>query len=717
MYNQADVIVTVDSTSLGTPNTGVNFIEDVAPAAGSLALVLIFAIILIKFAPKLLTLSVSKKSLGLLGFFTFALIGGFLVASVFQSPASSQDIDQATLVSDPSLALAEQIGNVEMTLNQANAYESTGSHVLKVQTNSPDGYTIAIQSAASETALTSASSSDTIAALESAGALTDNTWGYALDTTGTYTGLADSAVTFYTATGPNYDADPLTVYFGAKVSGIADGTYENTVLYTITSSTDLSSIPAPVIDSITPAFGSVVGGDTITLVGDNFTQNGESITTSVLVGGEPCTDVSVTHDSTTGKDTITCTTPATTTEGTVTVEVITWGGSDTTSYEYDTSDIVYVTPNIASTVAGSDSGPTFTIYGDGFVDEDNPVVAAYIGTGRACDSFVVVSNTQITCTAGPNGGGSSVAGEQTVYVVHQNGAVSTNHDVKVTYYDTDYPTTSDLATTCTTTKTIARDERDSQLYYVRQLADGKCWLVDNLRYNGGTLSQVSGKYLTTSGSASATDGTLNDVAKYVDPGTLSYCMNDTNMPSETVTRCGFLYNWYAANAGSVDSSTNVSGVNAQGSICPDGFRLPSSYAGTGGPTYDTDLLDFFIEDYSRRVTYSLTADFPIANASMFAGYAVEGLTSDIGQNWYSNWAPDGAFSSVYAGTWTNNFANTGNNAYYWSSTTATKVLNGVTQRYRALPLEVQRTKSKVFTGDGSYNDQRYIGHAVRCVAE
>lgn len=42
------------------------------------------------------------------------------------------------------------------------------------------------------------------------------------------------------------------------------------------------------------------------------------------------------------------------------------------------------------------------------------------------------------------------------------------------------------------------------------------------------------------------------------------------------TKCGYLYNWYAATAGTGTYATSTQGTNVSGSICPTGWRLPSA---------------------------------------------------------------------------------------------------------------------------------------------
>lgn len=664
----------------------------------------------------------NKKYLPVAIFSTFAvaLTGGFFLSSVLQ-PAEDKGIIESALVSDPSLSITKP-ADIHIALSPSTTLYGAASHSLKFTTNQPEGYTVSINTKTSTTALTSETTDGKISAsaspISSPSALLENTWGFAVkksinsafddaysagtpDSASKWAGVTATATTFIDSDSPNLDGDAVEVFFAANVSRYVEaGTYNNTIVYTILPKTSSSAYPAPTISSVTPNFGPVTGGEEITIVGTGYTVNGSSITKEVLIGGNACTDVVILADTPeAGKDTIKCKIPEAATTGTVDIKITTWGGETTTDFKYDTSDIIYVTPNIASVTPGAESGPAFTIYGGGFDNAENPVVAVYIGAqddAHKCESFTVVSDTQITCTKGPNGG-DTTSGARRVYAVHQNTARS-GGNISVTYHDTDYPVlngSTDLATICTTEKTIVRDARDSQLYYVARMADGKCWMVDNLKYaNYGTLSQTSGKALTVDQTTASTTGNY-EVAKFVDPNIQNYCMGDSKMPSSTVTRCGLLYNWYAATAGTGNDTLTTVKDNANDSICPAKFKLPSSISNSA-------------TTYGEEVTFA-DADFPVLIASLNAGTITAGTVRDNSHLWQANLQPSAVWQGVFGGFWNTNFAKVGTQAYYWSSSVATK--DG---KLRAHFLSFHT--GEVFTGDESYsNDTRNYGFAVRCV--
>ena len=128
------------------------------------------------------------------------------------------------------------------------------------------------------------------------------------------------------------------------------------------------------------------------------------------------------------------------------------------------------------------------------------------------------------------------------------------------------PTATDLTGTHSTdtmlvpTATLT-DMRDGKTYTVRKLADGNCWMTENLKTTGS---------LTLSSELSAV------TSDFVLPASSTLGDNWSTTPNEahlyTVTGKGNLYNWYTAVAGTADNTSTSSGT---GSICPAGWTLPS----------------------------------------------------------------------------------------------------------------------------------------------
>lgn len=112
-------------------------------------------------------------------------------------------------------------------------------------------------------------------------------------------------------------------------------------------------------------------------------------------------------------------------------------------------------------------------------------------------------------------------------------------------------------------KTTLTDTRGNMSYAVAKLADGNCWMTQNLRLTGARVlntadSDVTANFsLPASVSVSAFANTTSE-AKIYDSGNNAY---------------GAYYNWYAATAGS--GTGTISSGNVAQSICPKGWKLPS----------------------------------------------------------------------------------------------------------------------------------------------
>ena len=162
------------------------------------------------------------------------------------------------------------------------------------------------------------------------------------------------------------------------------------------------------------------------------------------------------------------------------------------------------------------------------------------------------------------------------------------------------------------------DKRDNKPYYVKKLADGNCWMDQNLDLDLGTPSTTPNSTNTTmtltneltdlntkttwtppyntqlsTGTAWANNG--SDGAKsftFNDNGTIDvktggtdgrYWNGDTSCTSNCYTTTGNLrnhfgnyYNWPAATAGSGTDSIATDGTNVGDSICPKGWQLPQN---------------------------------------------------------------------------------------------------------------------------------------------
>ena len=160
---------------------------------------------------------------------------------------------------------------------------------------------------------------------------------------------------------------------------------------------------------------------------------------------------------------------------------------------------------------------------------------------------------------------------------------------------------------CTTTATTVYDNRDEEPYLVQRLADGKCWMLDNLRLDLGNSTVLSN---TTESNTNASTTTLNylkngggstsdryPTAKINNVPWTSSSQNYYSIPmtistykDQTTTsygagsgKIGVYYNYCAASAGNYcfgnGTSQGSPSGNATEDICPKGWRMPTGYSG------------------------------------------------------------------------------------------------------------------------------------------
>jgi hypothetical protein len=455
--------------------------------------------------------------------------------------------------------------------------------------------------------------------------------------------------------------ESTTTRFGAKGDiSLMVGIYSQDVLLTAI----LNERPVPSITSISPTSGGV--GTLITLTGTNFTYDDSNLLYQVLLGTTPnqfvCENLVITNATT-----ATCSTPIPDSTGVKAISGISVYGdsfSSVATYNYNIT-IVAITPNIASTIAGTEAGPQMTIVGTNLLNL--PLDKIQIG-GVSCVSLTIVSATQAACEAP-----TLTAGVQVTSVLN------TNQTPVVTYYNDAYPTMqAAIIGSCSTTPTIYRDIRDSQLYYVAKMPDNNCWQIDNLKYAGANTGVgvgntaagelfwagkcAGGNHMTVDCTNSMTPSTNQNVAKYYDPNYYTTsCRNLNN--SLSISKCGFLYNWYAATAGTGNST--VITTDATSSICPTGWHLPNG----GQLLVGTDIYNLW-----------------------------HALGADVDETVLSINNPSSLFRAPLAGSYNNGSLLPGS-GYFWSATGGPS----------------NTSAHGLFFNSVSYSTSRWYGRAMRCL--
>ena len=187
------------------------------------------------------------------------------------------------------------------------------------------------------------------------------------------------------------------------------------------------------------------------------------------------------------------------------------------------------------------------------------------------------------------------------------------------------------------------DSRDQNVYAIAKLADGNCWMVENLRLDGtatitpeNTNNPVSGFALGSSLDSWCTDfnATCMDQPFYNKNNTNTngkHSNNEDLIPTPSMPRSssdddnvqwhgyGNYYNWYAATAGNGTYSFNDSYINVGGDICPYGWSLP-----IGGYDNLNQQYNFLAQSVTNNVSRReyLLRSFPVN--FVYSGY------------WYSN---------------------------------------------------------------------------------
>ena len=185
-----------------------------------------------------------------------------------------------------------------------------------------------------------------------------------------------------------------------------------------------------------------------------------------------------------------------------------------------------------------------------------------------------------------------------------------------------------------------KDSRDEQSYNVAKLADGKCWLLDNLALDLTSSTVLSAMNSTNTNASDTTlgylkngGGTTSDqyaTAKVANwTSSYSYSAPLVNMgyretvPTDATStaggyKIGGYYNYCAASAGSYcygnGTSSGTSSGNATESICPAGWRMPggsSTIALTATPPTG-EYQNLYTNHYTTYAAYRAALRLPLS---------------------------------------------------------------------------------------------------------
>lgn len=199
------------------------------------------------------------------------------------------------------------------------------------------------------------------------------------------------------------------------------------------------------------------------------------------------------------------------------------------------------------------------------------------------------------------------------------------------------------ASMCTEDPLLVVDNRDNEEYLVQRLADGNCWMLDNLRLDPTEVSLDALKgntnatneiltYFKTGGGESPypADGVSSEWTS----DSYELPLVDANYKDVVASttygsgsgKIGVRYNYCAASAGSYCYSASSGTGNAAYDICPTGWRLP-----VGGDASDStnEFNNLYLAYDSDHVTYKT------ALSLLLSGANGDGSGSSYGYFWSS----------------------------------------------------------------------------------
>ncbi|MBR0431240.1 InlB B-repeat-containing protein, partial [Candidatus Saccharibacteria bacterium] len=292
--------------------------------------------------------------------------------------------------------------------------------------------------------------------------------------------------------------------------------------------------------------------------------------------------------------------------------------------------------------------------------------------------------------------------------------------------------------------TALTDQRDNDTYAVAKLADGNCWMIENLRLDytanispmntqsnngafGGVFSGLAQPETanfsnsTTANTLYKSDGsgdiagvngaTLSDIGTTNDPGyrfpryrndntntnsTINPNVNTNNMTGtgQNIYSYGNYYTWSAAIADTSYYNTNNQSVTAT-SLCPSGWRLPKGGSKTRIVSDDDNEFWNLIVDGLNNGT--LPANYDSSTTPYYTGSEEATPVSKLVRTYPNNF--------LYSGfAYGSSVASRGSGGFYWSSTAVTSNYS-----YRLF-------LSSTSVYPGTYNYDKYYGVSIRCLA-
>ena len=279
--------------------------------------------------------------------------------------------------------------------------------------------------------------------------------------------------------------------------------------------------------------------------------------------------------------------------------------------------------------------------------------------------------------------------------------------------------------------TALTDQRDNETYAIAKLADGNCWMIENMRLeNTGTdntngslaqgynasfagLADPEGPLLfnnvTTANTLYSTDGSTDKTISGKYQGYRFPRYNNVNTPTTATDRpsnptsnsatnnttnasmysYGNYYTWAAAIADTTNYTPNNQSVTST-SICPSGWHLPKG--GNNQNTVNNEFLAF-----TEALIGAKPANYDSQTYPYYTGTPEGTDASNALRAYPKNFVYSGFVNS-------GSVDNRGSYGYYWSSTA-----NSIYGAH-----SVAFSSSSVSPGTSLYN--KYNGRSIRCLA-
>ncbi|MDO4987371.1 MAG: hypothetical protein Q4E46_03645 [Candidatus Saccharibacteria bacterium] len=561
----------------------------------------------------------------MIGIFGLAFLASCITASIM-TPVQNSDAANSGINADinsvayyVNIASNNGSGGVIEKDIQATYMGTLGviEDVLKVTSNTPSGYQIYVSAASGHDQKLTNTTDPTkfLSPVDSAYSLpsnpgtlaTTNTWGVAVDSTynsaftgQTYTGDITQAHKF--APLPAYgdekllalrtgattgNTDTINVYYGYHAnSALPSGTYANTVLYTAY------------------AESSDTGEHVATYTGDlNYKDGGEVVFTTSLFTDIDLTNTSATVSITDGTTTTAC--------NNVTLGKVQAG----------TNDSVTVTCNAPAQARPGDYTATISIpsYGytastvlaydtDGITVAGNTIKTMQEMTASACSAWDGGLSSDANWNSTTNSPKPFKGGDSPVYMYGADGTIPESVITDVTsteFWNTTFLSGAHISNINEVVpETYLKDSRDNNWYRIRKLADGNCWMAENLRLTwkaGDVVATQNGTWTphySTETEAEHTnwmqdDGENGEITTAIQSNNIAVSDQDTyrafyydhsydNSEQKVGDQsAGVYYNWKAATAGAGSWSSTT---EASDSVCPINWKLPVDTL-NGTPAY------------------------------------------------------------------------------------------------------------------------------------